>query len=281
MRALRITIVAVLVASTGAAGLLVGGAGPTPAAPEWAPAATATIHPGVQTFTGSGQCTANFVFTDGSEVYLGQAAHCAGTGGPTATNGCDSGSLPLGTPVTVWGATRPGVLVYSSWLAMQELGESDPATCQYNDLALVRLHPADVGRVNPSMPHWGGPVGLARSGPAVGSPVYSYGNSELRLGLDLLMPKSGLVLGGDDAGWSHEVLTITPGIPGDSGSGYLDSGGRALGVLSTLQILPVPALNGVGDLPLALDYLQAATSMNVQLVPGTEPFNPDQLPLGS
>src|SRR5687767_4192855 len=59
------------------------------AAPTWAPAATADITPGVQTNTeGSGQCTANFVFTDAAgNVYLGQAAHCSGTGAATDTNG--------------------------------------------------------------------------------------------------------------------------------------------------------------------------------------------------
>ena len=74
---------------------------PSGAAGAWAPAATATIHPGVMTFTEGAQCTANFVFTQGSDVYIGQAAHCSGTGAATDTNGCDSGSLPLGTPVEI------------------------------------------------------------------------------------------------------------------------------------------------------------------------------------
>ena len=39
-------------------------AGPASAAPSWAPASSATIHPGVQTFTDGAQCTANFVFYD-------------------------------------------------------------------------------------------------------------------------------------------------------------------------------------------------------------------------
>ncbi|MGZ6584214.1 MAG: hypothetical protein ACXVHX_07725 [Solirubrobacteraceae bacterium] len=73
----------------------------------WAPEGSATIHPGVMTFTGgssfvngAGQCTANFVFTDASgAVYLGQAAHCSSTGGDTDTNGCTTQSLPLGTPI--------------------------------------------------------------------------------------------------------------------------------------------------------------------------------------
>jgi len=84
----------------------------------WAPAASATVHPGVQVFTEGAQCTSNFVFQEGTEVYLGQAAHCSGTGEATETNGCTSGSLPIGTPVEVTGASRPGTLAYNSWLAM-------------------------------------------------------------------------------------------------------------------------------------------------------------------
>lgn len=42
----------------------------------WAPAGQATVHPGVQVFTEGAQCTSNFVFEEGSEVFLGQAAHC-------------------------------------------------------------------------------------------------------------------------------------------------------------------------------------------------------------
>ena len=48
----------------GAAALVA--AGPAAADPAWAPAATAPIHPGVQTDTNGGQCTANFVFFDAS-----------------------------------------------------------------------------------------------------------------------------------------------------------------------------------------------------------------------
>jgi hypothetical protein len=189
--------------------------------------------------------------------------------------------LPIGTAVEVTGASRPGTLVYNSWLTMQSLGETDADTCQYNDLALVKLDPADVAKVNPSIPHWGGPVGVATAGTALGDRVYSYGNSELRLGLSQLSPKTGISLGDDGNGWSHTVYTVTPGIPGDSGSAFLDKTGHALGVLSTVAIAPLAGSNGVGDLPRELDYLHAHTSFtNVQLVPGTEAFNPNQLPLG-
>src|SRR5690349_10562808 len=124
-------------------------------ASAWAPAGQATIHPGVQTFTAGAQCTANFVYTDGSTVYLGQAAHCSGTGSQTDTNGCTSGSLPIGTPVDVTGASKPGKLAYNSWLTMQANGETDDETCQYNDLALIELDPSDAPQVNPSIPPWG------------------------------------------------------------------------------------------------------------------------------
>src|SRR3954468_1047462 len=111
----------------------------------WAPAATAPVHPGVQVFTAGAQCTANFVFTSGGATYLGQAAHCSGTGSSTDTDGFTSGSLPIGTPVDVTGASKPGTLAYNSWLTMQANGESDDETCAYNDLALVKIGPLGVG----------------------------------------------------------------------------------------------------------------------------------------
>jgi hypothetical protein len=248
---------------------------PAHAAPTWAPAATAAIHPGVMLFTDGAQCTANFIYTDGTNVYIGQAAHCSGTDGNTATNGCTSHSLPLGTPVEIDGASRPGTLVYNSWLTMQSLGEKDADTCQYNDLALVKVDPADVANVNPSVPNFGGPVALNTTGTAEGEEVSSYGNSSLRFGVSILSPKTGISLGDSNGGWNHTVYTATPGIPGDSGSGFLDSQGRAFGVLSTVAIAPLPASNGVGDLSRELAYMHAHSSFGgVNLVAGTEPFVP-------
>lgn len=256
-------------------------AAPSSAAPTWAPASSATIRPGVQMFTEGAQCTANFVYTDGAEVYIGYAAHCAGTGEATDTNGCTAGTLPLGTPVEIEGASRPGSLAYSSWVTMQAVGETDPDACAYNDLALVRIDPADHGKVNPSIPHWGGPTGLNTDGVPAGERVYSYGNSSLRQGLALLSPKTGLSLGTSGNGWTHPVYTLTPGIPGDSGSAFLDAEGNALGVLSTLALAPLPLSNNVSDLSRGLDYMRAHTSLDaVQVVTGTEAFTPNKLPLG-
>ena len=257
--------------------------GTATAAPTWAPADTATIHPGVQMYTEGAQCTANFVYTDGSgAVYVGYAAHCAGTGGATDTNGCDAGSLPLGTRVDfVEGGSLAGegtkvgsgTLAYSSWLTMQQQGEQDQNTCDFNDLALVKVDAADVGKVNPSVPNWGGPVALNTDESAQGENVFSYGNSSLRGGVEQLSPKQGVSLGATAEGWSHPVYTVTPGIPGDSGSAFLDSEGNALGTLSTVQIAPLAGSNGVGDLERELGYAQQHGGIaGLALVPGTEPF---------
>ena len=238
----------------------------------WAPAGQATVHPGVQVFTEGAQCTSNFIYEEGAEVFLGQAAHCSGTGGQTETDGCTSASLPLGTPVEISGASRPGTLVYSSWLTMQADGETDANTCAYNDLALVKLDPVDVAEVNPSIPGFGGPTGVGSAGGA-GSTVYSYGNSELRGGIAKLSPKQGVVVQEEGGGWSHDVVTVTPGIPGDSGSGFVNASGAAFGVLSTLQLAPLAGSNGVGDLGRELAYMHAHSGFTqAHLVPGTQPF---------
>ena len=78
----------------------------------------------------------------------------------------------------------------------------------------------------------------------------------------------------EGGGWSRTVYTVTPGIPGDSGSGFLNASGQAIGTLSTVAIAPTPLSNGVGDLSRELAYARAHSSFTgVQLVAGTEPFN--------
>jgi hypothetical protein len=155
---------------------------------------------------------------------------------------------------------------------MQQSGEKDADTCQYNDLALIRLDPADAGKVNPSIPFWGGPTGVADSVPATGK-VESYGNSELRAGVAQLSPKQGVQLNQGSGGWNHQVYTVTPGIPGDSGSAFVDAQGRAFGVLSTVQLAPEPAANGVGDVSRELAWMRAHSSFSgVTLATGTVPF---------
>jgi hypothetical protein len=259
-----------------------GHAAPTTAGGRWAPAATATIHPGVQMLTRGAQCTGNFVLVDRrGRVYVGYASHCAGLGEATDTDGCTTDSHPLGTRVAFVEGMDPaqagdvvghGRLAYSSWLTMQALGTTAPDACAANDFALVRVDRGDRGEVNPSVPFWGGPTGLSRAGAAAGSSVYSYGSSSLRP-TDLLSPKLGLSLGGTYGGWGWDVYTASPGIPGDSGSGFLDADGAAFGTLSTVAVAPVPGSNGLGDLRRELAFArQHGGIAGLHLVRGTEPF---------
>jgi len=286
MRLSRTVLASVFAALIGVASLA-GSAGTASAAPSWAPADTASIHPGTMMYTNGAQCTANFVFTDGAgNVYVGYAAHCAGQGEATDTNGCNVDSVPLGTKVTFTNdgnlasegtPVGTGTLAYSSWITEKQLGTKDANTCAYNDFALVKVDSGDVSKVNPSVPFWGGPTGIDTNGTAAGDRVWTYGNSSIRGGIAPLSPHTGGSLGDDpaDGGWSHPLYTVTPGIPGDSGSGFLSAGGKAVGTLSTLGLAPLPASNNIGDLAKELAFAQANSGISgLTLVHGTEPFDP-------
>jgi len=261
------------------------GSGSAQAASRWAPVAKATIHPGVQMYTKGAQCTGNFVFKDRRDrVYVGYAAHCAGTGEATDTDGCKARSLPLGTRVRFarggslvdGGETvGRGRLAYSSWQTMRRVGTTNRNVCAYNDFALVRVGKAHRGKVNPTVPFWGGPTGLRTEGTAEGDEVFSYGDSSVRGGAAVLAPKQGTSAGVSGKGWSHLVLTLTPGVPGDSGSGFLDAEGRAFGTLSTLTIAPLAGSNGVGDLHRELAFARRHSGIpGLRLVRGTAEFSP-------
>ena len=263
---------------------LTGAASPASAAPTWAPADSAAIHPGVQMYTEGAQCTANFVFTDANDnVYVGYAAHCAGLGSATDTDGCLNESVPLGTTVTFneggsllsnGAQVGAGTLAYSSWRTMRARGESNANTCAYNDFALVKVNNASKSKVNPSVPFYGGPTGIDTNGTTAGDAVYSYGNSSLRAGIEVLSPKYGASLGTSGGGWTHQLYTVTPGVPGDSGSGFMTDGGKAIGTLSTLGLAPLPASNNIGDLAKELAYAQAPSGIpGLTLALGTEPFS--------
>ncbi len=112
------------------------------------------------------------------------------------TDGCTSGSFPIGTPVEVTGATRPG----SPRLQLLagdagRTGETDP-----RHLRLQR--PGADPESTASRRRQGQPVGTrvrwphrSREAPwcELGSTVYSFGNSELRVGITKLSPKQGIV----------------------------------------------------------------------------------------
>ena len=260
-------------------------AGPTAdAASTWAPESKATIKPGVQMVTNGAQCTANFVFKDAAgRVYVGYAAHCAGTGSSSDTNGCTTKSLPLGTKVEFVSGSNllsggstvgTGKLAYSSWRTMQRIGARGAALCAYNDLALVRVDPASVGKVNPTVPFWGGPSAISTTTLKPGATIYTVGNSGLRSGS--ATSKTGKVTAVVGGGLAYDLTTGNPGIPGDSGSGFMDRFGHPVGVLSTISVgLSVtPVSNTMGNLVKELAFAQRHSGIRgLTLVKGTRAFS--------
>ena len=229
----------------------------------------------------SGQCTANFVFFDASDaVYIGQAAHCTGTGGATGTDGCDAGSLPLGTPVEVDGASRPGTLAYNSWLTMQANGRDRRRRLRLQRLRAVKLDPADYGKVNPSIPFWGGPTGIADT-TALGDKVLSYGNSSLRLRHHAAEPEGGPQPRHRPATAGATRSTPSrPASPATRAARSSTATGKAFGTLSTVQLAP-EARRQRRRRPLArarLPERQRAAS-RVQLAQGTEAFTGSAAPV--
>src|SRR5262249_9049214 len=121
------------------------------------------------------------------------------------------------------------------------------------------------------------PTGIDTNGTATGDRVWTYGNSSLRAGLSPLSPHTGISLGDDaaDGGWSHPLYTVTPGIPGDSGSGFMSACGKAVGVRPTPRRGPRPASTNMGDR--GTDLASARHHRGIagpQRVDGTEPFAP-------
>lgn len=249
---------------------------PAPGAPRnWTKPDVASIRPGVQMFDDGSQCTANFVFQspDNLTVYIGFAAHCtndcpSNAGGECDTNGCAATNQPhkLNTTIEIDGASKAGRLAYTSWGTMQAVKENDGDACQYNDFAVVALNAADYNRVSPAMRYYGGPVGLADASKVqTQDKVLTYGNSGLRPEGSTLSPKEGYVISPPGSGWTTEIYTATPGVPGDSGSGVLTADGHALGDLVTVAIAPLPGSNGVSILAKELAYAKAHAGLDFRL----------------
>jgi hypothetical protein len=252
--------------------------------PGWTRFADATVTPGIQTITGRAQCTTNFVFTDAAKnVYLGQAAHCA-TLSEQQSAGCLAKSRPIGTRVTFalhstqFASGTPlakGRLAYSSWQTMQRMGEKDPNACRFNDFALVKLDPGDRHKVNPSLPFWGGPTGISASRLDTLDQVFGFGRSSLRADGSTASRQAAQAIAdrAEFGGWTHSIIAKSPGIPGDSGSAYVDADGRAIGTLSTLAISRL-LVNRLGDLREELAYARRNSGIRgLKLELGTAPFN--------
>lgn len=222
-------------------------------APEWPALAEADIRPGVRVLTDGSQCTSNFLFRDLDDggLLLGLAAHCVDHEGQESVIQSVTGD-----------EAATGVVEYSSF----EHTDS-------HDFALIRIPTDAEARVHPAVLHFGGPTGIVDSGALQGGErILFYGNSGVRMGVEQTNWHEGiLTTTGEYKSAGHAV---TPGIPGDSGSGVVDAQGRAVGVLVTLGLIldaggPTPltwtGTNGITNLDAALEFAEANAGLRLEL----------------
>ena len=158
-------------------------------------------------------CTANFIFTDGASYYVGTAGHCSNSVGETVTMQVDTTTLAdVGTV-----AKRTN----------HPAGDGIPG----DDFTLVRLDPAVVAKwgVNPAIPVVGGPQGVySECGP---ESVRHYGHGYVAA-VAQGKPSAGLA-----TSWFENSYGWTGfGLPGDSGSPVLTTGGQAAGNFTHLIV---------------------------------------------
>jgi hypothetical protein len=213
-------------------GLHPGGAGATGAtsAPQrWAPAATATVHPGVPVSIGGVTCTAGFILTDGRRVFLTLTAGCAGAAPGEDVNGCptvrESAAVdPPRTEAEIQGAKYVGHLVYNSFERMKRLGATGENRCRYNQLALIKIDRRDIKRTNPSVPSLGGPARVARSEP----------DAPDQLALFLTSPATAEALETSAGGWAHSMMVNAHVSASNAGAPVLTTSGAALGMVTVV-----------------------------------------------
>ena len=176
-------------------------------------------------------------------VYIGQAAHCSGTGGSTETNGCDS-RLAAGRHAGR-GRRRQQARDHGLQLVADDAGQGRDRPRHLRSTTTSRWSSS----TRPTSPT---STRRSRTGAARRASTRRHGAA--RQGLLATATPSCAAASPSSArsratasattrgGWTHTVYTVTPGIPGDSGSAFLDSTGAALGVLSTVAIAPVAGL---------------------------------------
>ena len=176
------------------------------------------VRPGAPVLSDVGQCTLNFMWkgSDG-RTYMGTAGHCAVESNQAFEKTWKAGTGPVATDAN---GDRIGEFAYA-------------VLSETKDFSLIRLD--DGVAADPQLCHFGGPTGINNDQPgSVVTLLQEYGQG---LGLSALTPaRTLLALGMPDP---DVVFATGLVLPGDSGSGVTTPDGRAVGVVVTLDLLPV------------------------------------------
>lgn len=164
------------------------------------------IRPGqLLIIEGGTLCSSNFVFTNGSQFFIGTAGHCGNVGDQVTMLYLPGGLVDIGTIVSSTGDAGIG-----------------------NDFALIAIHESLSGDVTGSMAWWGGPTGVyTGSGPAVVQ----------HAGWGLVIGTGGTPRVGLGVTWTPNEWRFEGAItPGDSGSGAIVLGGLAAGNITHIAV---------------------------------------------
>lgn len=196
------------------------------------------IRPGSQLLIdladgGTAGCTANFVWTDGSRLYLGSAGHCflgEDSADKRAARNHEDGentdqtieAVKVCADCTFGGAT--GLVVQGPVI---ELGrviyarQTNPVEDEDggvgHDFGLVEIKRNQEDAVDPSMPQFGGPEGVSDAAVPPGRPINQYGAGVANGEVYPTMGSNGTSFGDggtDDDAWFGGIRAS----PGDSGS---------------------------------------------------------------
>lgn len=166
-------------------------------------------------------CSANFVFQDGSQFYLGTAGHCLLGEDATATHGPGADYDANGVTVEVCVASCHFGGFLTGFLGdMRDLGDVAYARQTAsgedigNDFGVVAIPSSLEADIRPEMPVWLGPTG-ERSAEGFGTPLVHYGNGIDAGTVFATKGRAGTSLNdGESASWQANVLING----GDSGS---------------------------------------------------------------
>lgn len=211
--------------------------------------ACAPIRPGARMANG---CTLNFVVTDGTDLYIGTAGHCANLGDALMVDGA---------------AGVHGVAAFDS---------------ARMDAAFFRIDAGSRGLVDPTMSRFAGPTtgptGVNVRDPLVGELVYHYGHGVSAGSMEETRARAGpVVFPANDIDPEvayPQFLFVSSANGGDSGSPVRLASGEAAGILVAAG--PVlgynPALLFATPFADAMEDLALALGRPVTLVEGRAPI---------
>ncbi|HEX2021657.1 MAG TPA: hypothetical protein VHH36_03040 [Candidatus Thermoplasmatota archaeon] len=222
-------------------------------------------------------CTANFLWRDGNDYYIGAAGHCFMPANKKATHGSGADYDRTRTQVSVClntcifggqtgfffvGATALGSPAYAR--------QTGPGGDIGNDFGIVKIPPELHSKMRPYMWFWEGPKSVWPGGSINGKPLCLYGNAGGFGEVYLTKARAGVGSSYGGSVWSG----VLPSFKGDSGSAVVTCGPDANGVHGQAAVGVLTHLRaGVGPIagttvPRAI---QMAGEANIQLTLVTQP----------